>query len=122
MRKIMKIVVHISIFFIIMYRVDCQNSIDNEPIAANEKTTSQNNDNQNSSPNSSLTFNEKILFYYESTVDHIVIYTIAFHKFISDKLNIKYPYDLLVFALVGYLASYLLRIIFGKKVICIRLT
>jgi len=117
----MKIVVYFLIFFIIMYRADCENSTDNEPIAANEKTTSQNNDNQNSSPNSSSTFNEKILFYYESAVDYIVIYTIAFHKFISDKLNIKYPYDLLVFALVGYLASYLLRIIFGKKVICIRL-
>lgn len=53
----------------------------------------------------------------DTSLEYSKNYIIRFHKNLTEQLGIQYPFDLIIFMLVGYSLSYMLGLCWSKKVI-----
>lgn len=61
-------------------------------------------------------FSQEFEKYIKIGAEYTKISLIKFHNILTESLNIQYPYDLLIFFLVGYAISRFLTLLCSKKV------
>jgi len=93
------------------------NTITNTDTNTNNDNTNTSNDSSNTNMSNTLSnIKEKILYYFDFSVEFVKTKVIELHKIITTKLNVQYPYDLIIFTLIGYLFSYFWGKLCSKKV------
>lgn len=64
---------------------------------------------------SSPQFTEKIIIFYKNFFTKIETKIISFHNLLSNKYSISYPYDIVIFFLIGCLLKILFSCVFSCK-------